>query len=551
MKDLLPRMKTHIGKKVLSIRVIVLTILSAILLTGFTSCTHNATQTQQRVFAKNTGVYFPSRDLHELYANVELSGIFPDSKTFADCTPLSPPDSVLKWYREQKSRPAFDLKTFVSQHFDIPKSNPEINRNNWNKNIIGHLNNMWNALERKPDSVKAYSTLLPLSYPYIVPGGRFREIYYWDSYFTMAGLVVSGRLTMVRDMLNNFNDLIKRYGFIPNGNRSYYLSRSQPPFFAEMVKLYMHAKGDTAGLRYLPSLREEYDFWMSCGNKTTSQHVVKIHDLVLNRYWDKLAEPRTESYREDVRLAQKVPKENRKQLYHNLRSACESGWDFSSRWLANPDSLTSIHTTDILPVDLNCLLYNLESTLSELYALNDQLQECAEFKKKAARRKKAINAFFWNEKKGFYFDYDLRNDRQTSIISLAAVYPLFFRVADTEQAHLVAYKLRDKLLKPGGLVTTTNHTGQQWDAPNGWAPLQWLAVRGLENYGEKKLAKEIATRWMTLNKKVYEKTGKMMEKYNVEDLSLTAGGGEYPTQDGFGWTNGVYLGLWKRYEYKQ
>lgn len=526
---------------------IFLALSTAIIISVFTSCVHRNTSELTCYSTKGTYVYSPSIDLQQLFSDVQMSGIYPDSKTFVDCTPLSPPDSVLKWFEAQKSQPGFNLKTFVQNNFDCPAAAPAVTHNSWNRDIISHLHKMWKVLERKPDKVKEYSSLLPLSYPYIVPGGRFREIYYWDSYFTMEGLAVSNRLDMVQDMLDNFSCLIDRYTFIPNGNRSYYLSRSQPPFFAEMVKLYMRETADSMGLDYLSALQKEYDFWMRRGYSSVSQHVVQLDDQVLNRYWDRLSVPRSESYRADVNLAKKVPEDKRRELYQNLRSACESGWDFSSRWLADTSDLTTIHTTDILPVDLNSLLYNLENTLSKLYALNHQTDLSTEYGKKAAARKAAINKLFWNKEKGCYFDYDFIKKRQTGIVSLAAVYPLYFRIADTSQAQKVAEMIRDELLKPGGVVTTNNNTGQQWDAPNGWAPLQWMAVRGLENYGDTALAKEIATRWMALNKKVYELTGRMMEKYNVENLSLPAGGGEYPTQDGFGWTNGVYLALWKMY----
>ena len=133
------------------------------------------------------------------------------------------------------------------------------------------------------------------------------------------------------------------------------------------------------------------------------------------------------------------------------------------------------------------------------------------------------------------------------ILPLAACFPLFFRIASEEQAQAVASTISNKFLKAGGLVTTLETTGEQWDAPNGWAPLQWMAIVGLENYGHEQLAKEIAHRWMKLNADVFRRTGKLMEKYNVVNTDLDAGGGEYAGQDGFGWTNGVFLALVRKY----
>jgi alpha,alpha-trehalase len=475
-----------------------------------------------------------------------MAGVFQDSKTFADCNPLIPPDSVLWLYREQKNRIPFDLGSFVANYFDCPEIHAYYIQKTRTTDIVTHLETMWKIIEREPDQISAFSSLLPLSYPYIVPGGRFREIYYWDSYFTMEGLAASDLMDLVCSMLDNFECLIERYGFIPNGNRSYYLSRSQPPFFAEMIRLCMREKGDSTGLKYLPALAKEYQFWMRNNNTISDQHIVVIDNQILNRYWDRLSEPRSESYREDVNLVKNVPSTEQKVLYQNLRSACESGWDFSSRWLADPFDLTTIHTIDIVPVDLNCLMYNLENTLSKLYELSGQTDLSIEFHDKATRRKEAIYNIFWNGEEGFYFDFNSKDHTQTDVVSLAAAYPLYFGIADSLQAHRVAGTIREKLLKPGGLASTTNHTGQQWDAPNGWAPLHWMVICGLENYGETELAHEIASRWMELNERVYNETGKMMEKYNVEDLSLFAGGGEYLTQDGFGWTNGVYLALKKK-----
>ena len=150
---------------------------------------------------------------------------------------------------------------------------------------------------------------------------------------------------------------------------------------------------------------------------------------------------------------------------------------------------------------------------------------------------------FFHAPSGQFRDLHLSDFSPTDRPSLATSFPLFLNVANAEQAQKVATSLRADFLKQGGWVTTPIASGHQWDAPNGWAPLQWITVKGLLNYGYKPLAQEIASRWTKLNESVYERTGKMLEKYNVEDITLESGGGEYPVQDGFGWTNGVYLAL--------
>jgi alpha,alpha-trehalase len=383
---------------------------------------------------------------------------------------------------------------------------------------------------------------VPLPFRYVVPGGRFREIYYWDSYFTMLGLEQSGRHDLAADMVRNFAHLIDRFGHVPNGNRTYYLSRSQPPFFAAMVNLVAAREGDDVYGHYLPQLAREYGFWME-GEETlrrgaAHRRVVRLRDgTVLNRYWDDRETPREESYREDVetaRAANRPPQE----VYRNLRAAAESGWDFSSRWLADGRTLATIRTTDIVPVDLNSLLYGLEQTLARAYRVTGDLQSAARISARAWRRREAMHRYLWDARQGVFGDYAWREGRLTGQLSAATLYPLFFGLATNEQAQGVAAIVRDRLLQPDGIATTTANTGQQWDAPNGWAPLQWIAIAGLNDYGERDLARDIAERWIRENLTFYRATGRLVEKYDVSG-DAAARGGEYPLQDGFGWTNGV------------
>ncbi len=195
----------------------------------------------------------------------------------------------------------------------------------------------------------------------------------------------------------------------------------------------------------------------------------------------------------------------------------------------------------IIPVDLNALLYGLEEVLTRCYSGDAVF--LATLKTSMNNRKEFLENYAWNAEDKVFEDYNWVRQKQTNIKSLAMVYPLFFNMATQEQADGVAAYLKEHFLKPGGLPATLNYSGQQWDAPNGWAPLQWMAIKGLDNYGHADLAKTIAERWVNLNEKIYANTGKFVEKYNVEDMTLEAGGGEYPVQDGFGWSNGVYLAL--------
>ncbi|MBI2731243.1 MAG: alpha,alpha-trehalase TreF [Sphingobacteriales bacterium] len=485
-----------------------------------------------------------------LFKDVQSGKIFSDGKTFSDCVPKYDLDEINKAYRQQKGTPGFDLKEFVLQNFKLPVVPQSNFETDITRPVEEHINKLWDVLTRQPDNQS--SSLIPLPHPYIVPGGRFREIYYWDSYFTMLGLQASGRIDMIENMIDNFSHLIDTIGYIPNGNRTYYIGRSQPPFYSLMVRLLAKEKSDDVLVKYLPQLEKEYAFWMKgeafADEKiNASHHVVKMPDgAIMNRYWDENDSPRPESYIEDIELSHQS-KTNKAELFRHVRAAAESGWDFSSRWFKNINDFSTIHTTDIIPVDLNCLLLHLEETLFSAYQLSGNSFSEDLFAAKINQRKKAIKQYCWNETTGFYFDYDFVAQKQKDTVTLAAFAPLFFKVAEKEQASKVLSVLTRELLCDGGAVTTTNKSGQQWDAPNGWAPLQWMTIIGLEYYGYNEQAKEIAERWIQLNKDVFKRTGKLMEKYNVAETHLEAGGGEYPGQDGFGWTNGVLLALIKRY----
>jgi alpha,alpha-trehalase len=294
-------------------------------------------------------------------------------------------------------------------------------------------------------------------------------------------------------------------------------------------------KGFESIITYLPHLEREYGYWMDA----QSERVIRLeNENSLNRYWDARNLPREEAHRQDIELFERAGAKRQTDIYRNLRAGAESGWDFSSRWLDESRALESIRTTDILPVDLNCLLYGMERQMGAWFTKLEPARAIA-YLAVAEQRKNAIQKYCWNAELGWFFDYSWRDGKQTQIWSLAGLYPLYCGLADQQQARIIAQHTREKFLKPGGVVTTLNETGQQWDSPNGWAPLQWITVQGLLDYDQKPLAVEIARRFINLAESVYQSTGKMMEKYNVCRLDLEAGGGEYPLQDGFGWTNGV------------
>jgi len=505
------------------------TILLSVVLCGPPARADGETQSPQRLF-------------RELFVAVQDAQIFPDGKSFADAVPRFAPNLILASFRSQRPDSRAALEQFVAANFTMPVP-AEAAPSPPDKVPLGeHIDRLWDVLTRRSATVPMYSSLLPLPQPYVVPGGRFREIYYWDSYFTMLGLGASGRRDLIDDMVSDFAHLIDTYGHVPNGARTYYLSRSQPPFFFRMVGLSAPQDPAAAYAKYLAQLRREYAFWMDGEHSVrpgqAHRRVVAMPDgTVLNRYWDDSDAPRDESYREDTSLARDSGRPAA-QLYRDIRAAAESGWDFGSRWFADGRSRATMDTTEIVPVDLNSLLYGMEIAIRRGCERTGDAACADEFKRRAARRRAAINRDLWDPS-GAYLDYRWTRQRRVPRLSAATFYPLFVGLASAHKVTAVAATASRRLLEPGGVVTTPLATGQQWDSPNGWAPLQWIAVSGLRDYGQSVLARTIACRWLSNVNDVYEHTGKLVEKYDVVDLGRSGGGGEYPAQDGFGWTNGV------------
>ena len=496
--------------------------------------------------------YEPSRALGRLFHDVQVGGVFSDGKTFVDAVPNLEPAVIVARYDSARRTPGFDLRAFTEAHFEIPRPYGGGFQTDSARTMEEHIRALWPVLTRSRDTVSRPSSLIPLPNPYVVPGGRFREVYYWDSYFTMLGLAESGRLDLMRHMLDNFAHLIETVGHIPNGNRTYYLTRSQPPYFAAMVGLYARRADTTQALRYLAALEKEHAFWMEGADRVAPggawRRVVRLaNGALLNRYWDDLPQPRPESYREDYELAQSLPPERREAFYRNVKASAESGWDFSSRWMRDPRDLRTLETIDIAPVDLNSLMYHLERTIAALRTFRNAQGDgevAARFTTAAERRRLALMAAAYDSERGFFFDVRWSTgDRVTDRPTLAAAAPLYFGLASAEQARAVATRLERDFLRGGGFATTSIASGQQWDAPNGWPPLQWLSMEGVRRYGHADIADRARTRWLGLNREIFRRTGKMTEKYDVTDLTRQAGGGEYPNQDGFGWTNGVALAL--------
>lgn len=485
----------------------------------------------------------PAQLFGPLLDAVQSRGLFGDGKAFVDAVPLRSAKDIMADFA---SVPAGDaaLREFVERNFEVPTSRPLAIPQATAVSLREHIRSIWSKLERPPIEPVGDDSALGIAHPHVIPGGRFREMYYWDSFFTMLGLLRDGRRDLANGIVDAMTDLIERFGYVPNGTRTYYLGRSQPPLYYRMVALLGDADAEVKQRR-VAAMKREHAWWMAGGEALEpgqcSRHVARLAGgAILNRYWDPNGTPRDESWREDVSTAEQSGRAS-EEVYRDLRAGAESGWDFSSRWLGG-SGLPSIKTTAIVPIDLNAFLFGLEAAIAE----HGDASDASIFGQLAARRQDAISQHCWNDAQGYFADFDLDTGTRRASTSAATLAPLFAGLATQDQADAVARFVEANYLAPGGLRTTLVHSSEQWDSPNGWAPLQWIAVDGLARYGHHDLARRIALGWISTVERTFEQTRLIFEKYDVETGSA-GGGGEYTSQTGFGWTNGVTAELIERY----
>lgn len=431
--------------------------------------------------------------------------------------------------------------------------------------------------------------LLYLPHPYVVPGGRFNEMYGWDSYFILLGLLRDGRTDLARGMVDNFFFEIEHYGGVLNANRTYYFTRSQPPFLSSMVLAVYKAEAARATT---PEQRLRLKAWLTRayrdGQRDHSVWTSSIHragNTGLAHYYDVGEGPVPEmsddsTYYPDVirwLLAHPArdpgylvelpdhpkPAETAKiaasscnlkisvvcahahvhgqwltrDFYKGDRAMRESGFDTSFRF--GPFSGSTHHFAG---VDLNSLLYKYELDMARMAALLHKPSDAAQWKRQAAARRAAINRYLWNPRRGLYMDYDFVTHRHSTYVYATAFYPLWAGAASNAQARAVEKNL-DLLEHPGGLAMSTNNSGMQWDLPFGWAPVTWLTIDGLHKEGDDADALRLAREFSHTIEANYARDGTIVEKYNVvtgsSQVQVTAGYKQ--NQVGFGWTNGVYL----------
>jgi len=407
----------------------------------------------------------------------------------------------------------------------------------------------------------AVEGLLYLPHSYVVPGGRFNEMYGWDSFFISMGLLRDGEVQLAKDMTDNFLYEIREYGKVLNANRTYYLTRSQPPFLTEMLLGVYRRTHDLDWLRSaIPEIEKYYRYW------TTEPHLTP--ETGLSRYFDSGEGPAPEvlvseidshGHNEydlirgyfrthhitdydagqyyDAKADRLTPL-----FYTGDRSMRESGFDPSTRF--GPFSVDIIHYN---PVCLNSLLYVMETQTAEILEIAGRESDAQAWKDRGRNRAEAVNRLMWDGRRGLYFDYNFVKHGVREYPFLTTFYPLWARLAGKEQAAAVVHNLR-VFEKPGGLETSTFRSGDQWDAPFGWAPLEYLAVEGLRRYGYEAEADRLAQRFLSLMTAEFDKSGTLVEKYDVvscrEDVAARLRFGYRTNEAGFGWTNAAFTALY-------
>lgn len=397
------------------------------------------------------------------------------------------------------------------------------------KFVLDYIHSHWpNTVRYEPNDV---GTLIGLPYPYTVPCQHeptMQNNFYWDTYFTNVGLLRQGFSDLAKNNVDNLLHEVEKFGFVPNGNRTFFLTRSQAPFLSLMIKDIYQAFRDVDWLRSaVANWKKEYDFWMQ----------KRPTPIGLNRYFHHATkEQLLEFYRDELKHRPKVEAETEEQelvISAHLLAEAESGWDFTPRF--------EQRCGDFAPVDLNSLLYLNEVNAAYFCEILDD-PERGLWLERAQRRLKMINEFCWNEKEGLFYDYDFSHHRQSAVASLATFVPLWARLASEKQARSITENLSRFEFDYGvsACEPTQQRLTYQWDYPNGWPPLFYMVINGLNNYGFCQEAHRIAEKYLRVVVKNFNQTGELWEKYNVVDGSIQVKN-EYAMPAMMGWSAGVFV----------
>lgn len=373
-------------------------------------------------------------------------------------------------------------------------------------------------------------TLIGLPYPYTVPcaSEMFVEMYYWDTYFTNVGLIASGNVEQAKNNADNMRFLINQYGFMPNGNRTYYLSRSQPPFYFKMVEEIFKVTGDKDWLKEsYEALVKEYTFWQT---KRLAPNGLNIYSPDIDESEETVNElyPYFQSRYKGFEAASE---EEKIACVHTIMTMCESGWDCTSRFENAGKSYN--------PVDLNSLLYGLEKAMATFADILEN-GETDIWAARAAQRKENMLKYMFDKERGIFLDYNYTEKTFSPVESAASLYPLFVGLCDSPEKTIAL--LKDKLLLKYGVsacVPGEYKYALQWDYPNIWAPIQYIAYTACKNYGYDALADKIAETYLKLLDDSFAETGNLWEKYNGLDGKVA--NADYNAPKMMGWTAGIYL----------
>ncbi|CAL8471668.1 g11210 [Coccomyxa elongata] len=519
--------------------------------------------------------------------------LFEDSKTYVDLPLNSAPSEVLQAVKDENSKKpdAAPGQIEMQQHFRAAGSDlephipsdfgpdpidflPEITDTAVRTWALA-LHHLWPQLCRKvADTVLEHPerhSLLPLPGYFFIPGQRFRELYYWDTYWVIKGLLVSQMPGSAETVVRNLLHLLDEYGHVPNGSRTYYLNRSQPPLLSSMVSLVFEAKKDAIFLaEAFEALQTEYEYWTR-PPKAVTLAGPNGETMRLSRFYADTMQPRPESYREDVATAAQLGanEEEQERLYRDIASAAESGWDFSSRWMADGHTLATIQTTRVIPADLNAFMYKMETDLAHFAEILGDSRLQQKFRGASDARRTAMEMLMWHHASACWKDLILERlptpgaeeaapvsaHQATSGVFASSYIPLWAGVAapGSEEAIRCLNSLQASgLIQRGGIATSLSETGQQWDGRNAWPPLQAMLIEAAEATGRSESrpgpgGRLLAQAWLETCFKAWQKHGQMFEKYDATMPGSPGGDGEYPVQAGFGWTNGVALALLNEY----
>ncbi|CAN6879529.1 unnamed protein product [Brassica oleracea] len=465
---------------------------------------------------------------------------------------------VHEYFDDAKDLVPHEPEDFVTDPFEFLLNVENDQVRQWAREVHG----LWKTLcYRVSDSVRESPdrhTLLPLPEPVIIPGSRFKEVYYWDSYWVIKGLMTSKMFTTAKGIVTNLMSLVETYGYALNGARAYYTNRSQPPLLSSMVyEIYNATQDEELVRKAIPVLLKEYEFWNSGKHKVVIRNA-SGNDHMLSRYYAMWNMPRPESYVFDQESASAFSNTVEKQRFlRDIATAAETGCDFSTRWMRDPPNFATMATTSVVPVDLNVFLLKMELDIAFMMDICGDKNGSERFVKASEAREKAFETVFWNEKAGQWLDYWLSSDgdepetwkaeNQNTNVFASNFAPIWISsfYSDENLVKKVVKALKNSgLIAPAGILTSLKNSGQQWDYPNGWAPQQEIIVTGLARSGvkeAKEIAEEIARRWIRSSYSVYNTSGSIHEKLNVAEFGEYGGGGEYKPQTGFGWSNGVIL----------